>query len=120
MQYDFLPAIAIAGFFSAALVVTQGLRCVALLGLAFSPHGGDFLGPPRRRLLWIAPFVVLFHPGAYLLSALVVLTFLYLQNRLASGWGWFFAGVCVYFVLVALSIASRYRRIRRRTKGLPR
>ena len=120
MQSDFLPAMAIAGFFSAMFVVTQWLRYAALFLVAFSRHGGDFLGPPRRRLLWISPFVVLFHPGVYLLIALLVVTGLYLQNRVASGWGWFLAGFYVYIVFLVLSLASRYRRIRRQTKSSSR
>jgi hypothetical protein len=111
---------AIAGFFSATFVVTQCWRCAALLWVAFSRHGGDFLGPPRRRLLWISPFVVLFHPGVYLLTALLVVTGLYLQNRVASGWGWFLAGFYVYIAFAVLSLASRYRRIRQHTKSSPR
>jgi hypothetical protein len=43
----FLPVIAIAGFFSGSAVVTQWWRYVALLVVAFSRHGGDFLGPAR-------------------------------------------------------------------------
>jgi len=117
VQSDFLPAIAIAGFLSAALVVTQWLRCAALLWVAFSRHEGDFLGPPRRRLLWISPFVLLIHPGLYLLTALAIVTGLYLQSRVASGWGWFLAGFYVYIVFAVLSFASRYRRIRRHAKN---
>ena len=120
VQSDFLPAMAIAGFFSAMFVVTQWLRYAALFLVAFNRHGGDFLGPPRRRLLWISPFVVLFHPGVYLLIALLVVTGLYLQNRVASGWGWFLAGFYVYIVFLVLSLASRYRRIRRQTKSSSR
>ena len=119
MQSDFLPVIAVAGFFSGSVVVIQWWRYVALLVVAFSRHGGDFLGPAKRRLLWISPIVVLFHPGACLLAALVVVTSLYLQNRVASGWGWFLAGFYVYVVFAALSSASRYRRIRRHTKRPP-
>lgn len=69
--------------------------------------------------MWILPFVALFHPGVYLLIALLVVTGLYLQNHLGSGWGWFPAGSYVYFVFVVLSVASRYRRIRRHTKSRP-
>jgi hypothetical protein len=119
VQFYFLPAIAIAGFFSGGIVFTQWLRYVALLVVAFSRHGGDFLGPARRRLLWILPIVVLFHPGVYLLIALVVVTGLYLQDRVASGWGWFLAGFYVYIVFAALSVASSYRRIRRHPKRSP-
>ena len=43
----FLPVIAIVGFFSGSAVVTQWWRYVALLVVAFSRHGGDFLGPAR-------------------------------------------------------------------------
>jgi len=119
VQSDLLPAMAIVGFFSASVIVPQWLRCAALFSVAFSRHGGDFLGPPRRRLVWISPFVALFHPGVYLLIALLVVTGLYLQDRLASGWGWFLAGFYVYFVFVGLSVASRYRRIRQHTKSSP-
>jgi hypothetical protein len=119
VQSDFLPALAIAGFFSATFVVTQWWRCALLLVVALTRHEGDFLGPPRRRLLWISPFVLLLHPGVYLLTALVVVTGLYLQNRLASELGWFLAGFYVYIVFAVLSSASKYRRIRRHTKSSP-
>jgi hypothetical protein len=120
VQSDFLPALAVAGFLSGSVVVTQWWRYVALLVVAFGRHGGDFLGPARRRLLWVSPMVALFHPGVYLLAALVVVTSLYLQDRVASGWGWFLAGFYLYIVFAALSFASRYRRIRRHAKSSPR
>jgi hypothetical protein len=40
----------------------------------------------------------------YLLIALLVVTGLYLQNRVASGWGWFLAGFYVYIVFVGFSV----------------
>jgi hypothetical protein len=65
---------AILGFFTGSLLVRQILRWLALLAVTTAKQGGDFLGPPRRRLLWVVPFVVFFHPGLYLISALIVST----------------------------------------------
>jgi hypothetical protein len=108
-----LPIIAILGFFTGSLVVPQILRWVALLSVATAKQGGDFLGPPRRRLLWVVPFVVLFHPCPYVIIALIVSTGFCLLNWSGGGWGWFLVGLYIYVIVSGLLIASKYRRIRR-------
>jgi hypothetical protein len=111
-----LPLIAILGFFAGSLVVQQIFRWIALVSVATAKQGGDFLGPPRRRLLWVTPFVVFFHPGLYLISALVICTGFCLLNRSGGELGWFLVGLYVYIIVSGLSIASRYRRMRRRSQ----
>jgi hypothetical protein len=105
-----LPIIAILGFFTGSLVVKQVLRWIALLSVATAKQGGDFLGPPRRRLLWVLPFVVFFHPGLYMISALIVSTGFCLLNWPGGEWGWFLAGLYICVVVSGLLIASKYRR----------
>ena len=112
-----LPLIAICGFFTGGLAFQQVLRWIALLWAVTAKQGGDFLGPPRRRLLWVVPFVVLFHPGLYIIGALVVVTGFCALNRLGGGWVWFLMGLYIYFIVSGLSIASRYRRLRRRSRS---
>jgi hypothetical protein len=108
-----LPILAILGFFTGSLVVRQILRWIALLSVATAKQGGDFLGPPRRRLLWVIPFVVFFHPGLYLIGALIVGTGFSLLNGSGGGWGWFLLGLYIHVIMSGLLIASKYRRIRR-------
>lgn len=105
--------IAVCGFVAGQLIVKQVLQWIALLSAATTKQGGDYLGPPRRRLLWVAPFVVILHPGLYIISALVIITAFYVLSRLHGEWGWFLLGLYIYVILVGLSIASRYRRVRR-------
>lgn len=108
-----LPIIAILGFFTGSLVVPQILRWVALLSVATAKQGGDFLGPPRRRLLWVVPFVVLFHPAPYVIIALIVSAGFCLLNWSGGGWDWFLVGSYIYVIVSGLLIASKYRRFRR-------
>jgi hypothetical protein len=107
--------IAALGFFAGSVVAQQVLRWIALLSVAISKHGGDFLGPPRRRLLWLLPLVVFLHPGLYLISALVVITGCGLLNRLSGEWGWFLVGLYIYTIISAASTYRRFRRKSRRT-----
>ncbi len=109
-----LPIIAVAGFFAGGVVVQQVLRLIALLTVTTAKQGGDFLGPPQRRLLWAVPFVVFFQPGIYAIGALVVITGCYLLNRLGGEWGWFLTGLYLHVTVSGVSIASRYRRFRRK------
>ena len=111
-----LPLIAILGFVAGSFVAQQVLRWIALLSVVTAKQGGDFLGPPRRRLLWAVPFVVILHPALYIISALLVITILGLFHRLAGGWSWFLVGLYIYVIVTGLSIVSRYRRIRRRSR----
>jgi hypothetical protein len=110
-----LPLIAVLGFFAGTLVVPQILRWIALLLAVTGKQGGDFLGPSRRRLLWVAPFVVFFHPTLYMIGALVTCTGFCLFNRGGGELGWFLVGLYVHIIVSGLSVASRYRQIRRRS-----
>ena len=98
------------------MLVQQFLRWIALLSVAVSKQGGDFLGPPRRRLLWAVPCVLFVHPGMYAIGALLVITAFWLFNRLSSEWGWFLVGSYCYITMSGLSIVSRYRRLRRKLR----
>jgi hypothetical protein len=112
-----LLIIAISGFFVGSAAVQQILRWIALLSVVTSRQEGDFLGPPRRRLLWVVPFVVFLHPGLYIIGALIAVTGCYLLNRLSGEWGWFLVGVYINPIVTGLTIASRYRRFRRKSRG---
>jgi hypothetical protein len=112
-----LLIIAIFGFFIGSVAAQQTFRWIALLSVVTSRQAGDFLGPPRRRLLWVVPFVVFFHPGLYIIGALVAITSCYLLNRLSGEWGWFLLGVYINSIVTGLRVASRYRRFRRKSRG---
>jgi hypothetical protein len=108
--------IATLGLVAGSVVVQQVLRWIALLSVAISKQGGDFLGPPRRRLLWLVPLVVFLHPGLYLIGALVVITGCCLLNRLSGEWSWFLGGLYIYPIMSGLAAASMYRRFRRKSR----
>jgi hypothetical protein len=111
-----LPLITTLGFFTGGLVVQQTLRWIALLSVVTAKQGGDFLGPPRRRLLWVVPFVVFFHPGLFIMGGLIVSTSFCLLNRSGGELGWFLVGLYIYVIMCGLLIASKYRQFRRKPR----
>jgi len=92
--------------------VTRILHWVLLVYTSFAKLGGDFLGPPSRRLLWATPFVVILHPIPYFLLAALALAMLALTGRVSRGWLWFTGGFFTY-ALLAVLLAFRAVRIRR-------
>src|SRR4051794_36051313 len=88
-----LPAFGFLGFFAGLLFVAQFTRWGVLVHVTCSMHGGDFLGAPRRRLIWATPFVALLHPVPWLMFAAAVLGYRTLAANTASGWSWFFGGL---------------------------
>jgi hypothetical protein len=109
-----IPAFGFLGFFAGTLFGTQMIRWGALLWVTTTAHGGDFLGPPKRRLLWAFPFVLLLHPGPYLIVLAVVVTAWVLQGRVGSPWLSFLGGFYVYIAFVSLKLFQVYRIQRRR------
>ena len=108
------PVLLFLGFFAGTLFGTQLLRWGALLWVSTTTHGGDFLGPPKRRLLWVFPFVLLLHPTPYLVAFVVVFTVLALQGKVGSFWLWLLAGFYVYVAIASLMMLKSYRLTRRR------
>lgn len=109
------PLLFIAGFFAAAFTVSRILHWVSLTRVSIGKLGGDFLGAPKRRLIWTTPFVLLFHPGLYLVLGLLAISVLAITGQLPAGWRWFMAGFYAYAVvggLLALNLL-RKRRSRR-------
>jgi hypothetical protein len=111
------PALLFLGFFAGTLFGTQMLRWGALLWVSTTTHGGDFLGPPKRRLLWVFPFVLLLHPAPYLVVSVVVFTVMALQGKIGSIWPWLLAGFYAYIVILSLRMLQLYRRRRLATAG---
>ena len=107
----FLP-----GFLFGMILTPAAMRWVALVHTSLTKQGGDFLGPPRRRLLWVTPFVILFHPTPYLIAALLVVSALALAGRLSGGWLWMVGGFYAYAVLLALLVVPRMLKLRRKAR----
>jgi len=110
------PALSVFGFFIGMSLWTQLTRWVALLYVSGSNQGGDFLGPPKRRLLWAFPIVGLFHPAPWLLCAAVFFGIRAYRSHAAEGWAWFFGGLSfavLYMILSTVVALIRWRRLRR-------
>lgn len=113
-----LPIVLIAaGFFFGMIFVPQLLRWALLIQTSFGLHGGDFLGAPKRRLLWAAPFILLLHPLPYLIVGTVVFTGLAALGRVSVGWLWFLDGFYTYALLMGVLLVTTLLRARRRTRG---
>jgi hypothetical protein len=107
MQQSLPPFLAaILGVIAAVFFMSQFVHWLALVQTSFAKHGGDFLGPTKRRLLPTAPFVVLLHPVPYLTVALVVISVLVVFSSLAKDWWWFLGGFYLYVATVSLLVLA--------------
>jgi hypothetical protein len=83
-------------------------------------HSGDFLGAPRRRLLWFTPFVFLLHPVPYLIVGFLVVSVMALLGTISRTWLWFVGGAYVYLLFMGTFVASTLRRRRKRSNKEPK
>ncbi len=113
------PILLLMGFFAGTIFGTQVMRWGLLVHVTTTTHGGDFLGAPKRRLLWAFPFIVLLHPAPYLVVALVFFTVEALRGKVASIWMWPLAGFYAYILILGLKMLRVYRRRRRWTSAGP-
>ena len=107
------------GFCAGGLLLIQTLRWVALLCLTTATHGGDFLGPPRRRLIWAFPLVLLLHPVPYFVMFLVLFTIWALQGKVESIWLWLLGGLYFYAAFAGLTLIRGFRIRHRRANAAP-
>lgn len=109
MQHSVPPFLtAILGVLAAMIFMSPFVHWFALVQTSWAKHGGAFLGPDKRRLLPIAPFVVFFHPVPYLIVALVVVSILVVSGSIARDWWWFLGGFYFYVVSISLLVVSRH------------
>ena len=109
----------IFGFCVGGLVPLQILRWGTLLWVTTTTHGGDFLGPPKRRLIWAFPFVLLLHPTPYLVTLLLVFTVWAVQGKVEAIWLWLLGGIYLHIVFSGLTMYRAYRLRRRRANAAP-
>ena len=106
--------LAALGYIAGMVVVPSLLRWAALLHTTLGRQGGDFLGPPKRRLLWAVPLVLLVHPAPYLLAGTVIIVVLAVRGRISREWVWPLVGLCTYALFMGM-IVARTVRTRKRT-----
>lgn len=111
------PLLFVAGFFTAALAVSRILQWVTLIRTCVGKLGGDFLGAPKRRLIWVTPLVSLFHPAPYLVVGLLAASVLAVTGRLPAGWRWFLGGFYAYALVGGLLLLNVMRKRHSRRKG---
>jgi hypothetical protein len=104
------PLLFIAGVFAGTLAVSRILHWVSLIRTSVGKHGGDFLGAPKRRLIWVTPFILLFHPALYLVLGLLAVSALAIVGRMPAGWRWFIAGFYAYAVIGGLLVLNVMRK----------
>jgi len=101
------------GFILGNFMVPQFVRWICLVVTTVAPQEGDFLGPPRRRLLWATPFVLLMHPAPYLLVGIFWVAVRAAMGLVPYPWPPILAGFCAGVVLTALSMVLRLLRLHR-------
>ncbi|HJS88964.1 MAG TPA: hypothetical protein VJ738_03270 [Steroidobacteraceae bacterium] len=114
MSTSLYPLLFVVGFLAAAFTVSRILHWVSLTRVSIGKLGGDFLGAPKRRLIWATPFILLFHPGLYLLLGLLAIAVLAISGQLPAAWRWFVAGFCAYALLGGLLVLKALRKRRSR------
>ena len=111
-------ALVVAGSVAAIFLLPQVLRWLGLIYTTITPQQGDFLGPPKRRLLWASPFLFLFHPTPYLIIGVIVVSVFTLLGRMSAPWTWLLLGFYSYTAFLSLLITVKLNRMRRtRAKG---
>jgi hypothetical protein len=99
----------VIGFVAGIIFVPMITHWAALLGVVPRRHGGDFLGPPTRRLLWAAPLAVI-HPVPILIAAVVAGGVMAASSLLGAAWEWFFAGLYSNLAFMGLFVLAALRR----------
>ena len=95
----------LAGFIAGVILWVQFTRWIGLLYVSVSKQGGDFLGPPKRRLLWAIPFVALLHPAPWLVAAAALFAVRALRSEAEGSGVWFFCGLSIALLLMGLTTA---------------
>ena len=108
-----IPALLILGFLAGSLFSSYLMRWCALVFTSSAKHGGDFLGPPRRRIVWALPFVTLLHPAPYIFCLVALVAFRQFHGASASAWLWFFGAFGVSVLFNGLRTASMILKLRR-------
>ena len=111
-----IALLAVPGAFLGMILIPALMRWGLLIHTSLTKQGGDFLGAPRRRLLWFAPIVFLFHPMPYIVVGLLVTSVLAAIGRLSTGWLWFLAGFYAYAAMIGFLVIPKllaFRRIKR-------
>ena len=106
-------SLALVGFIFGVLFVPQLFRWIFLVYTTVAPQQGDFLGPPRRRLLWATPFALFMHPAPYFLLGILWLAVRAAMGRIPYPWPAILAGFCAGAVFNGLASVLRFARLRR-------
>jgi hypothetical protein len=110
------------GFVAGMLLWTQLTRWVGLLYVSGSKEGGDFLGPPKRRLAWAIPMIGLLHPAPWLICLAIFFAIRAYQSHAGEGWAWFFGGLllAILFMILGTVVAlARWRRLQQSEANAP-
>jgi hypothetical protein len=83
------------------------MRWGLLIHTSLAKQSGDFLGAPRRRLLWLAPIVFLLHPMPYIVVGLLIVSVLAAVGRLSAGWVWFLGGFYAYVAMIGFLVIPK-------------
>jgi hypothetical protein len=110
-----MPTIALVagGFVAGMFFLPLLLRWFGLIYTSITPQEGAFLGPPKRRLLWVSPFLFLVHPAPYLIVALIAVSLLTVLGRMPAPWTWLLLGFYSYAAFLSFVIVVNMTRVRR-------
>ena len=116
------PIFGLAGFVAGMLLWVQFTRWVGLLYVSGSKAGGDFLGPPKRRLIWAIPFVALLHPAPWLIGVTGIFASRAVHSDAEGSAVWFVAGLSLavlFMILTTVAAIARWRRLQSSRAGGP-
>jgi hypothetical protein len=107
------PFYVLVGFIGGTILLTQLVRWGMLVWVSTTQHGGDFLGAPKRRLLWVLPFVAALHPAPYILVGVSFGIYRLVKDKSGAPIIWMLTGLLIYVAFAALSSLAVLRRRRR-------
>jgi hypothetical protein len=100
------------GFFLGMFLFSHVARGIGLVAYTLSKQSGDFLGPPKRRLLWMAPIVAAINPGVLLLVFAGYIAAKAIGGHVQREVIWLLAGCATSFLWMGLLIVSVIRKAR--------
>ena len=103
---------AMAGAFVAVVSCAVVPRWFVLVLQLFVYNANQPPKEPLRRRLWLAPLMLL-HPAAWLLAAIVYFTCMTLTGQMSLRWAWGAGGFYLTLVMLGIAILSAMRKARR-------
>jgi hypothetical protein len=101
--------LAIIGLFLGLTLNSQFVHWATLVATMVGKHGGDFLGPPRHRLIWGAPIIAVLHPGLLFQGIAIFLAVQSVRQGVSPSMRWLLLGYGISLIHLCIVGFVMYR-----------